>query len=92
MAALYGFSFTETALGALESITPAKIRSQIKKRIKSLASNPKPRGSKKLRGRPSDEEPVYRVRQGVYRILYTVRNNPSQIVILDIGHRRDVYR
>jgi mRNA-degrading endonuclease RelE of RelBE toxin-antitoxin system len=34
--------------------------------------------------------PVYRVRQGDYRILYSVR--PIIIVILDIGHRKDVYR
>lgn len=38
------------------------------------------------------EDQVYRVRSGDYRILYVVRGNPHQIVVLDIDHRRDVYR
>ncbi len=92
MSALYGLAFTETALKALESITPAKIRSQIKRRIEALAANPIPPGSKKVQGEMDGEDPVRRVRQGNYRILYVVRDNPSQIVILDIGHRKDVYR
>lgn len=92
MAVLYGLAFTETALKSLESITPAKVRRQIRKRIKALASKPTPPGSKKLRGVPNGEGPVYRVRQGVYRILYAVRDNPNQIIVLDIGHRKDVYR
>lgn len=92
MTALYGFAYTEAALKYLETVVPAKIRSKIKSRIESLASNPTPPGSKKLRGVPNGEGPVYRVRQGVYRILYAVRDNPNQIVVLDIGHRKDVYR
>ena len=37
------------------------------------------------------EDPVHRVRSGNYRVLYTVRSNPQSIVILDIGHRKDIY-
>ena len=92
MAALHGFAFTETALKSLESITPAKVRRQIRQRITALASKPTPPGSIRLHGVTDGDEPVYRVRQGVYRILYTVRNNPKQVIVLDIGHRKDVYR
>ena len=37
-------------------------------------------------------ESVYRVRSGDYRILYLVRTNYGEVVVLDIGHRKDVYR
>ena len=92
MAALFGFSYAESALHVLETITPPKLRAQMKRRIELLASNPMPPGSKKLHNVADGEFPVYRVRQGDYRIVYSVRNNPDQIVVLDIGHRKDVYR
>ena len=90
MASLYGFAYTEAALKYLETKVPNKIRTQIKRRIEALAATPTPAGSKKLIGVTDGEYPVYRVRQGDYRILYSVR--PVIIVILDIGHRKDVYR
>jgi len=90
MPSLYGFAYTETALRFLESSVPVKLRSQIKRRIERLAANPTPPGSKKLQGITDGEYPVYRARQGDYRILYSVRG--VIIVILDIGNRKDVYR
>lgn len=90
MPSLYGFAYTEAALKYLETKAPAKIRGQIKRRIEALAANPTPPGCKKLLGVMDGEHPVYRVRQGDYRILYSVR--PVIIVILDIDHRKDVYR
>lgn len=90
MPALYGFAYSETALKYLETTVPQKIRSQIKRRIESLAANPVPPGAKKLHSVIDGDHPVYRVRQGDFRILYSVR--PIIIVILDIGNRKDVYR
>jgi len=90
MAALYGFAFYDDALTYLESKIPQKIRGQIKRRIAALAADPTPPGSKMLRGVMDGEYPVYRARQGDYRILYSVRG--VIIVILDIDHRKDVYR
>ncbi len=90
MANLYGFAYTKTALAYLEATIPIKINGQIKRRIEKLAANPTPNGCKKLIGVTDGEYPVYRVRQGDYRILYSVR--PIYIVILDIAHRKDVYR
>lgn len=90
MSALYGFAFSEASLSYLETNVPTRIRGQIKRRIEALAATPIPPGAKKLHGVMDGENPVYRVRQGDYRILYSVR--PIIIVILDIGNRKDVYR
>jgi mRNA interferase RelE/StbE len=90
MAALYGLGYTEGALEFLEKAVPVKIRGQIKRRIEALAADPTPPGSKQLHSVMDGEYPVRRVRQGDYRILYSVRG--VIIVILDIDHRKDVYR
>ena len=90
MSALYGFAYSETALRFLETSVPPKIRRRIKNKVESLASNATRAGSKKLQGKFDGEISVYRIRSGDYRILYTVRS--VIIVILDIGHRKDVYR
>jgi mRNA interferase RelE/StbE len=92
MAALYGFVYTETALKFLEGAVPHKLRGQIKRKIETLAASPNPPGSKKLSGIDEGGEPVFRVRSGDYRILYLVRSNSWHIVVLDIDHRKDVYR
>ena len=90
-AALFGFAYSQRALDFLGTI-PAKLRKQIVKKIMALADNPLPQGHKLIRGMSGDEERVYRIRSGDYRVLYVVRNNPGHIVVLDIDHRKDVYR
>lgn len=90
MGTLYGFAYAEAALAYLESTVPTRIRGQIKRRIEKLAADPTPSGCKKLVNVTDGEYPVYRVRQGDYRILYSIR--PIYIVVLDIGHRKDIYR
>lgn len=91
MAALFGFAYDEAALKYLATLQP-KIRSQIRKKIEMLAQNPNPPGSKKLQGVDEGEEAIYRLRSGDYRILYAIRNHPDTIAVLDIGHRKDIYR
>lgn len=54
--------------------------------IKGLASDPRPFGYKKLKGRPG-----YRIRVGDYRIIYQVKDNVLTVFVLVIGNRRDVY-
>lgn len=56
-------------------------------RIETLRENPRPPGSEKLSGQER-----YRVRQGNYRILYTVADAEVVVEIVKIGHRREVYR
>ncbi len=54
----------------------------------ALAEDPRPRGSKKLPG----YEDVFRIRVGRFRVLYSVAKKRLVILILKIGHRREVYR
>lgn len=91
-ASLIGFAFTEAALENLTRI-PHKIRAQIIKKAKSLQLNPHPQGVKVLQGvETPNGERVLRERSGDYRILYVLRDNPRSIIILDIDHRKDIYR
>ena len=90
--ALYGFVYSESALKFLGTAIPAKVRGQIRRKIEALAANPHPQGCKKLMGVDNEGEDVYRIRSGDYRVLYVVRANPQQIIILDIDHRKDIYR
>lgn len=83
-------SFDAEALKYLETI-PKKQRQQIISRIDALSKNPHPSSSKPLQGMKVGKERVFRERSGDYRILYTVRDDDT-ILVLDIGHRKDVYR
>jgi mRNA interferase RelE/StbE len=64
------------------------VRQRIKQRIDSLAENPFPSGIKKIEG----EDELYRLRVGDYRILYQVKGKILLVLIIGIGHRRDIYR
>lgn len=87
-----GFAFTDAALDFLGTLPP-KIRRQVIKKAKALHTAPHPPTSKKLHDvETSDGDPVYRERSGDYRILYVVRSNPAEVLILDIDNRKDVYR
>ena len=66
---------------------PKKDVLRILKRIESLNVEPLPAGVEKLSGHDK-----YRIRQGVYRILYEIRNSELIVVVVKIGHRRDVYK
>jgi mRNA interferase RelE/StbE len=91
MGTLVAIAYTEDAVVALAAIQPKKVRQQIKKRIDALANDPKPPGSAKVIGVMDGPHEVYRVRQGKHRVLYSVRGD-TEVVVLDIGHRKDVYR
>ena len=92
MSRLFGLVVTESALANVEKF-PHKIRAQLIKKAKALILDPHPSGSKKLAGYTTDEgEPIYRQRSGDYRILYIVRSNPAEVVVLDIDNRKGVYR
>lgn len=86
---LYGFSYNSIALANLRSI-PGKNRKQIVKKIGCLALNPHPPGCKKVKGMTDGEEEIWRIRSGDYRVLYVVRD--ITVVIIDIDHRKDIYR
>ncbi len=91
MGTLIGIAYTEAALKGLAAIEPKKVRQQIKGKIDGLAQNQKPAGCTKLQNVMDGPYEVYRIRQGDHRVLYSVRGD-SEILVLDIGHRKDVYR
>ncbi len=75
--------FAEKELDAL----PANLHERIVKRLLALEENPRPSGIKKLQGQES-----YRLRVGDYRALYTIDDKTKKVVVLSVGHRREVYR
>ncbi|MDF1563973.1 MAG: type II toxin-antitoxin system RelE/ParE family toxin [Deltaproteobacteria bacterium] len=85
--ASYELKIKPSAAKELEGIGSKKDRQRIVARISSLAVDPRPPGCQKLSGSEK-----YRVRQGVYRILYTVDDEIVTVVVIRIAHRRDVYR
>ena len=60
---------------------------RILKRVESLREDPRPPGSIKLSGMD-----YYRIRQGNYRIIYEIEDARLIVVVVKVGHRRDVYR
>jgi mRNA interferase RelE/StbE len=83
----YTIEFTASAARELRALEHA-IQRRIATHIDSLANAPIPPGSKKLQGEPG----LYRIRVGDYRILYRVDGKRVTILIVKVGHRRDVYR
>jgi mRNA interferase RelE/StbE len=55
--------------------------------IESFLADPRPLGSEKLSGQER-----YRVRQGNYRIIYEIHDDEVVVVVVKVGHRKDVYR
>lgn len=66
---------------------PKKAVARILKRIQALAMEPRPPGVEKL-----SEQEKYRIRQGVYRIIYEIKDEELVVMVVKVGHRRDVYR
>lgn len=87
---LFGFSIGPRAAAFLDGMPAGKLRAQVAKKARGLMDQPHPPGCRKLVNVLHGAEPVWRVRAGDYRILYLSR--PNEIVVIDIGHRKDVYR
>lgn len=64
------------------------IQQQIIRKLRELEHNPRPAGCKRLQG----NRDLYRVRCGDYRIIYIIKDDQLLILVVRIGHRRDVYR
>jgi mRNA interferase RelE/StbE len=84
--ASYKLQIKPSAVKELEALPP-KERQRIVTKIRKLATDPRPSGSEKLSGHQ-----LYRVRQGNFRILYSVDDAAFCLIVVKIGHRRDVYR
>lgn len=84
--AVYSIFFKDSVRKDLDSI-PGNDLKRIIERIGSLAENPRPTGSEKLSGQEK-----YRLRQGNYRIIYSIQDTQLTVWVVKVGHRREVYR
>jgi mRNA interferase RelE/StbE len=82
----YRIALTASAERELRRL-PTKVIARIMPRLEHLASAPRPRGCKKLRG--GDKE--WRIRVGDYRLVYVIDDNARTVDVTRIAHRREVY-
>lgn len=66
---------------------PTQDYERVRDAIASLANNPRPPGCKKLTGREG-----WRIRIGSYRVLYEIEDKVLIVTVIDVGHRRSIYR
>ena len=66
---------------------PKRDYERVRDAIRALAENPRPSGARKLRDREG-----WRIRVGVYRVIYEIDDADRVVTVLDIGHRGDIYR
>ena len=85
--AKYSLRIKKSARKELEAIDSKTDRRRITERINSLATDPRPRGASKLSGQER-----YRIRQGRYRILYTIEDDLLVIYVIKVGDRKSVYK
>ena len=84
--AAYSILFKESVRKDIAAIPATELR-RIMERISLLAADPRPVGSEKL-----SAQERYRIRQGNYRIVYSIQDTEITVWIVKIGHRREVYR
>jgi mRNA interferase RelE/StbE len=85
--AKYRILIKPSAVKEIEAISPKKDRQRLVDRISKLADNPRPPRCEKLSGQDK-----YRIRQGRYRIVYSIEDQDLIIYVVKVGHRKDVYR
>jgi len=82
----YKLLFKESVYKDLKVLSRSDLK-KILSRIEELVQNPRPAGSQKLSGLE-----LFRVRQGKYRIVYSIQDRELVVHVIKVGHRRDVYR
>ena len=83
----YDVFIKPSALKELERIDSRKIRQAVAERIRALGENPRPPGCRKLAGGEG-----YRIRCGVYRVVYSIEDERLVVYVVKLGQRKDVYR
>jgi len=80
----------EIAPGAAREIRklPREAAADVAKALGKLAEEPRPAGAKRIEGVPG----CYRVRSGIYRIVYTIEDDVLKVSIVTVGHRKEVYQ
>lgn len=83
----YRVNFSKAAERQFRNL-PRGVQSRIAPRIDALAVDPRPPGAVRLSGR----EDLYRIRVGDYRVLYAIEERELMVLVVKLGHRREVYR
>ena len=86
--ARYRVLIKQSAAKELEALPNKKARQRVVARIRALADEPRPGGCEKLSG----HHDRYRVRQGIYRVVYSISDKEMLVFVVKVGHRKDVYR
>jgi len=84
----YSLEIKRSAGREVDKVEPLAQRRRIVTRIRALADDPRPVGAEKLAGVAER----FRLRQGPWRILYEIDDAARKIMIVKVGHRREVYR
>lgn len=83
----YAIAYKPSAAKAFRKIHPNQ-RTRIKAAIEALATNPRPQDSTQLSGGEGER----RIRVGNYRVVYEIKDDELIVLVLRVGHRREVYR
>ena len=82
----YSLTIKPSAAKELEGL-PKRTLGAMAARIQGLADDPRPRGAEKL-----SREQRYRIRQGDYRVAYSIDDKLAVVDVVKVGHRRETYR
>jgi len=82
----YEIFFRESVWKELKKVPKADLK-KILSRIEQLGNDPRPMGCEKL-----TSHELYRIRQGNYRVVYSIQDNELTLWVVTVGHRKDVYR
>jgi mRNA interferase RelE/StbE len=85
--ASYSVELTATAERQLRKLAKPE-QARLVTAIRRLAEEPRPRGARKLQG----FDDLFRIRVGTYRVIYSVEEERLLVLVLKLGHRKDVYR
>lgn len=83
----YSITFARAAERQFRNLT-ANVQARLQPRIDALADDPRPRGVERLAG----SESLYRIRVGDYRVIYAIDEEKLIVLVVRLGHRRDIYR
>jgi mRNA interferase RelE/StbE len=85
---IYEISFKPAALRQIRKLD-SSIQVKVIRAVESLGNDPRPDGCKKLKG----DQNLYRISVSRdYRVIYAIQDSQLTIVVVKVGHRRDVYR
>ncbi|NGX56725.1 MAG: hypothetical protein K1060chlam5_00971 [Candidatus Anoxychlamydiales bacterium] len=84
---MYKIKLSKPTIKNLKKIEKSELK-KIARKIDKLSNNPRPTNAKKL----INQKDLFRIRSGDYRIIYQVKDSILLILVVNIGHRKDIYK